>query len=110
MSMFKRGCVVLLVMLASACGGNPLASDCETNNTGTFIASNTSRGTAQRIALNGATIATLGPGSSTPPQTVAAGVPYTLEFFVANTNTYACSASLVTMAQCAGTTRSCAFP
>src|SRR5450759_4481584 len=105
--MFKRVCLVLLLVSTSACGGSPFAPTCETNNTGTFIASNTSRGTAQRIALNDATIATLGPGSTTPPQTLAAGVPYTLEFFVANTNTYACALSLVTMAQCAGTTRSC---
>ena len=117
MLMFKRVCVVLLATVASACTGSntaptppPPAPTCQTNNTGTLTVGNTSRGTAQRIVLDGATIATLGPGSTSSPQTLAAGATYTLEFFIANTNNYACTASLVTVAQCSGITRSCAFP
>jgi hypothetical protein len=116
MRFLKIGVVVVCVMAVSACVGSPTSPvtppvpSCQANNTGTLVVSNTSRGTAQRIVLDGSTVATLGPGSSTSGQTLAAGATYTLEFFVANTNNYACSASLVTVAQCTTTTRSCAFP
>jgi hypothetical protein len=110
-------CAIGFQMAVSACTGSsptapvtPAIPSCQANNTGTLTVGNTSRGTAQRIVLNGATIATLGAGSTTTAQTLAAGVPYTLEFYIANTNSYACTSSLVTVPQCSGLTRTCAFP
>jgi len=106
-------CVTLAAI--TACGSSdPVAPApipaCRANNTGSLTVGNTSRGTAQRVVLDGATIATLGPGTSAAPQTLSAGATYTLEFYIANTNSYACTASLVTVAQCSATTRTCAFP
>lgn len=110
-------CAIGFLITTWACTGSspaapivPVIPACQANNTGTLTVGNTSRSTAQRIVLNGATLTTLGAGATSSPQTLAAGVPYTLEFYIANTTSYACSISLVTVPQCSGITRTCAFP
>lgn len=95
------------------CTKNPVAPEpvpaCERNNTGTLTVGNRSLGTTYTIVINGSSVATLSPGSSSQPFTLAAGVPHVLDFFVANTTRLACSTSLVTLAQCSNTGRTCAF-
>jgi hypothetical protein len=112
--MTTRLTALLLALLASACGGDspsPTAPTpppaCQANNTGTLILGNRSQRT-YTVSLNGATIATLGPGQDTSPQTLAAGVAHAVRFIYSNTTLLACTPSAPILAQCMTTTHTCA--
>lgn len=83
---------------------------CETNNTASVSFSNRSAATPQYIVWDGNRVATLTPGQTSDPITVAASVAHTLQFMNANTGTGACSISYPIPSQCATALYWCAYP
>ena len=81
--MFKRGCVVLLVIVASACTSATAPTEtpnCQRNDTGTLVLVN--QGVTQNprdVYVDGALVGTVTYGSQMTV-TVAAGVRLTVQF------------------------------
>lgn len=86
----------------------PTVADCEANNTAKIRFRNSSNSNrTYTVIWDGATLATVSPGSETQQFTVAAGVQHTLVFRFTNTSTNACTPSTPTLAQCAARIISC---
>jgi hypothetical protein len=81
---------------------------CQANDTANVAFGNRSTSTTQDVVWDGFAVGTLIPGqTSTPPLTVAAGVPHTLIFRIANTSTIACAYLTVVPAQCSTPVYTC---
>lgn len=83
---------------------------CQINNTATVTIENRSATTSQTIVWDGVNLFTLTPGQVAAAMTVAAGVPHTLAFRVANTAVNACNQSAPVLAQCSRQTIFCTGP
>jgi hypothetical protein len=130
MSMFKRGCLVLLLILASACGSSdtaptPTCQDrtarnfsgplpctyppaCEVNHTGTLVlVNNAAPLTPRDVYLDGGFIGTLPYGSQFTRE-VAAGVAHSVKFVSSITGVVVSTAQPI-VNQCSTSTLSNTF-
>lgn len=104
--------ILFAVSVVGCSGKNPAAPApipaCQTNNTATLTLSNTSTtNTTQTHTIDGITAATLAPGQSSQPFTLAAGVAHTVTSKVTNTNAVACNPATPILIQCENRTISC---
>lgn len=112
-----RCLIVSLFVATSACSKDtptaptpPPVASCVTNNTAQLAFGNVSAARTYAVLFNGALVATLGPGQTTPSAPVAAGVQHTILFTYANTNNQlACNPLTPVLAQCQVQTYTCAF-
>jgi hypothetical protein len=118
MSSRKFVILLLLVLASVGCGGGndtptaptpPPVAACESNNTASVSFGNRSASATHTVQWNGLTVATLGPGQTSQPIVVAAGVAHSLRTFYANSNTLACAASNPIAARCSTPVYTCAF-
>ncbi len=109
MPVFKRSCVILLVMVAAACNKattptaptTPPVAACQSNNTATVSFENKSNtNSTYTIVWDGSTRTTIAPGQTSSTYTEAAGVQHSLQFKFTNSNNPACTTSSPTLAQC----------
>ncbi len=114
-----RYALAVVALLSAACGSSPPVAPtppppvipvCQANNTASVSFGNRSAATTHDIFWDGLRVATVTPGQTSSPITVAAGAAHTLQFRITNTSTLACSTSSPIPAQCSTPVYTCAFP